>query len=395
METVRLGDLLDIKHGFAFKSEHFADEGEKLVLTPGNFCKEGGLVLRNGKDRFYTGDFPSNFVLSPGDVLIALTDLTQGAPLLGSPLTIPESGTFLHNQRLGKLVVRDPRRIDPRFAYYVFCDERVRAQIRSSATGATVRHTAPERVRTVVTAIPGIASQRKIAAMLFSYDDLIESNAKRIRVLEEMARVSWLQWRSTKKRTSALGEIVRLVRDQVSPQSVDRETRYIGLEHMPRRSICLGEFGLAGDVVSAKIAFTSNDILFGKIRPYFHKVGAAFFDGITSNDTIVMRTIEQTYWSAAIMCVSSDEFVSEISQKANGSKMPRANWADMESYRVPTGDFAEAASLNDQIKPMVEMIRVLSFRNRALRESRDLLLPRLMSGALSVDRIPDPQEALP
>ncbi|HWR10851.1 MAG TPA: hypothetical protein VN445_03420, partial [Rectinemataceae bacterium] len=83
-EYHKLGDYIHIKHGYAFKSKYFSfKDGNKIVLTPGNFLEIGGFKQRPGKDRFYTGDFPNEFLLKRDDLIIAMTEQTYG--LLGSP----------------------------------------------------------------------------------------------------------------------------------------------------------------------------------------------------------------------------------------------------------------------------------------------------------------------
>ena len=99
-----LGDFFRIKHGFAFKGQHFSSEGPYILLTPGNFNPHGGLKLKGEKEKYYTGDFPDEFLLRQGEFLVVMTDLTQEAAILGSPAFVPESGRFLHNQRLGKIL---------------------------------------------------------------------------------------------------------------------------------------------------------------------------------------------------------------------------------------------------------------------------------------------------
>jgi restriction endonuclease S subunit len=96
-----LSELCDIKHGFAFKSEFFASEGDYVLLTPGNFYESGGYRDRGEKQKYYTGEIPRDYVLNESDLLVAMTE--QAAGLLGSPILVPESDKFLHNQRLGKL----------------------------------------------------------------------------------------------------------------------------------------------------------------------------------------------------------------------------------------------------------------------------------------------------
>ena len=96
---ITLGEALRIKHGFAFQSAYFSDDGPYVVLTPGNFRERGGFRLRPEKDRAYLGDFPESYVLEEGDLIVAMTE--QGPGLLGSSAIVPESNRYLHNQRLG------------------------------------------------------------------------------------------------------------------------------------------------------------------------------------------------------------------------------------------------------------------------------------------------------
>ncbi|MGD7708012.1 restriction endonuclease subunit S [Microlunatus sp. Y2014] len=189
-----LGDLIHVKHGFAFKGEFFASAGEKLVLKPGNFPVGGGICLRPGKDAYYTGPYPPDFELSPGDLLVVMTDLTQAAPILGSPAFVPDEPVMLHNQRLGLVQIKEGVEIDRGFLYYAMLSDASRSQIRATATGATVRHTAPERIYRVRLGIPPLRLQQVVGDILRSIDDLIENNRRRVAVLEEMARAIYREW---------------------------------------------------------------------------------------------------------------------------------------------------------------------------------------------------------
>src|SRR2546430_5234342 len=103
--VARFSALFRVKHGYAFKSQYFDSDGPFVLLTPGNFYEEGGYRDRGEKQRYYSGEIPRDYVLNCGDLLVAMTE--QAAGLLGSPIRIPESNRFLHNQRLG-LVTKKP-----------------------------------------------------------------------------------------------------------------------------------------------------------------------------------------------------------------------------------------------------------------------------------------------
>ena len=143
-----LGELIDIKHGFAFKGEFFhKGMSDNVLLTPGNFAVGGGFKAE--KFKFYNGHVPGEFVLSQGDLIITMTDLSKNADTLGYPAIVPlsnEGYRFLHNQRLGKVIVKNREAVNCRYLYYLMCTQGYRHEILASATGTTVRHTAPDRI---------------------------------------------------------------------------------------------------------------------------------------------------------------------------------------------------------------------------------------------------------
>jgi type I restriction enzyme S subunit len=161
----RLADLCDIKHGFAFKSEFFSKNGDYVLLTPGNFYESGGYRDRGDKQKYYSGEMPNGFVLAKGDMLVAMTE--QAAGLLGSPILIPQSGKFLHNQRLGLVTAKSDVAWANEFFFHVFNTQAVRKAIHDGASGVKVRHTSPKKIGDVVVAFPpSVVEQTAIASSL-------------------------------------------------------------------------------------------------------------------------------------------------------------------------------------------------------------------------------------
>ena len=253
--------------------------------------------------------------------------------------------------------------------------------------------------------LPPLPTQRKIAAILSAYDDLIEVNTRRIALLEEMARGLYREWfvrfrfpghegvRMVESavglvpegwEVKALGDIAREVRRGVQPGQIDPETPYFGLEHLPRKSIALAEWGTASQVQSTKLAFKKGEILFGKIRPYFHKVGVAPVDGVCSSDTIVIVPKAPEYFAIVLGCVSSEEFVTYATTTSQGTKMPRTSWEVLVKYPVVVPPESLLRQYNELVQDIVASIQNMVFRNRNLRRTRDLLLPRLVAGEVGV-----------
>ncbi|MCY7102277.1 restriction endonuclease subunit S [Streptococcus oralis] len=186
----KLGELLRVKHGWAFKGEFFSDTGVQSILTPGNFYESGGFKANPSKDRFYSGDYPKEYLCSKGDLVVAMTE--QAAGLLGSTAIVPEDNRYLHNQRIGLISCNESLNKD--FAYYLFMTQSVRQQISRSASGTKVKHTSPEKIYDVQVDIPKIQTQKNIAIFLSILDKKIQINNQINQELEDMAKTLYDYW---------------------------------------------------------------------------------------------------------------------------------------------------------------------------------------------------------
>jgi type I restriction enzyme S subunit len=285
----------------------------------------------------------------------------------------------------------------PRFAYYFLQTmgfERLDAGASNPSLNRNHIHTIPVRW-------PPVPVQRRIAGILSAYDGLIENSQQRIRILEEMARALYREWFVAFRypghekvpriaspigdipqgwEVKKLGAIAEDMRRNVAKGELDEPKPYVGLEHIPRRSLALDAWEMATNLGSNKLEFKKGEVLFGKIRPYFHKVSVAPFDGLCSADTIVIRSRRPEHCALVVACVSSDAFVAQASATANGAKMPRANWDVLEKYEivVPKGKVADQFSV--LFADIIAQQQALIFQIQNLRRTRDLLLPRLLSG---------------
>lgn len=175
MRQYKLGECLSVKHGWAFKGEYFSESGTQCILTPGNFYEAGGFKPNSGKERYYTGEYPPEYLCRKGDLIVAMTQQAEG--LLGSTALVPEDDKYLHNQRIG-LVTCNEAILDPLFAYFLFMTKTVREQIERSSSGTKVKHTSPERIYDVEVVLPDVADQKKIAHILIDIENKINENSR-------------------------------------------------------------------------------------------------------------------------------------------------------------------------------------------------------------------------
>ena len=139
----------------------------------------------------------------------------------------------------------------------------------------------------------------------------------------------------------------------------------------------------------AKFRFKKNNNLFGKLHPYFHKVGVPAIDGVCSTD-IVVATPSQSHWFGLLLGhLSSDEFIAYTNAASTGTKMPRTNWKDMSRYRVTIPPTSIAEVFNYHSRAFIDQIHANIFESHTLASIRGTLLPKLLSGEL---RIPDAEK---
>lgn len=418
-----LGDVIEVKHGFAFSGEFFHDEPQgDVLLTPGNFAIAGG--FKADKFKYYDGPVPDEFVLQEGALLITMTDLSKQADTLGYPAFVParkDGRRFLHNQRLGKVILKDESSSELRYLHYLLCSGEYRNEILASATGTTVKHTSPERIKRFRFKCPPVAEQRAIAHILGTLDDKIDLNRRMNETLEDMARAIFKSWfvdfdpvrtkaegRDTGLpkhiadlfpdsfvdselgeipkgwRIGQLGDVAEHPRRGIQPEEIDPETPYIALEHMPKRCIALSDWSVADGLESNKFEFERGEILFGKLRPYFHKVGVAPLDGVCSTDIVVIVPKAKLWFGFVLAHVSRDAFVEYTNAASTGTKMPRTNWTDMARYELVLPPESVAELFTKQIQPSIDRIISGSHESRTLASIRDALLPKLISGDVRV-----------
>ncbi|GGG65509.1 restriction endonuclease subunit S [Salipiger pallidus] len=172
-EKTRLDEHITIKHGFAFSSEYFDPNGEDIVLTPGNFYEEGGFRPLGEKQKRYDGPIPKDYILSPGDMLVAMTEQTPG--LLGSTLFVPSVDRYLHNQRLGLIQKLEGSNINLNFLHLLLGMPSIRRRISADSGGTKVKHTSPSKITGLDVLLPPLPEQKKIAEILSTWDRAIET----------------------------------------------------------------------------------------------------------------------------------------------------------------------------------------------------------------------------
>lgn len=405
-----LSSIADLSGGFAFKSGDYARAGRFILRTlnirdDSSITRDDAVFLPEKLCPEY-----ERFELEPGDTLFVMVGATLGKIGFVRSTDLPA----LLNQNMWRIRAK-PEVADPRFVHYAF-----RYAVKSSlgwASGSARDFVRRDDYRNLLILVPSMTEQQAIGALLGALDDKIELNRRTNETLEDIVRALFKSWfidfdpvrakvearAPTLPRRiadlfpdsfedSELGEIPRgwqlghfgdvadNPRRGASPSEIQPTTPYIALEHMPRKSIALSEWGTAAGVESGKFVFHAGEILFGKLRPYFHKVGVAPVDGVCSTDILVVIPKSDDWFGFVLGHVSSEAFVEYTNAGSTGTKMPRTNWTDMARYAVVLPPEPLAAAFAELIRPFISRILKAIHQSRTLGTLRNTLLPKLVSG---------------
>ena len=416
----KMGELCHVKHGYPFDGSKFDTQGKYIVLTPGNFYEKGGFKRTIGKEKWYSDEFPKEYLCHKGDLIVAMTQQAEG--LLGSTAIVPEEHLYLHNQRIG-LVSHNAEIVDKLYLYYLFMTKSVRKQIADSASGTKIQHTSPDKIYAVEVYVPDIDTQKKNAQLLYSLDKKIDENAYICAELEAMAKTLYDYWfvqfdfpdkNGRPYRTSG-GEMVWNAQ----------------LKREIPKGWKAGTVGQLGDVVSGGtpttthedyycnqgIAWITPNDLSGNENKMFISHGERDItrSGLDNSSAVLMpkhSVLLSTRAPIGYLAISNNEIctnqgfksivpnagyheyfiyyllkrnVSAIAQQGVGTTFKEVSKDTLSNFAVPLPSKILANNFAEKVTPLCEKRCVLEEENRELERLRDWLMPMLMNGQAKVE----------
>ncbi len=170
-------------------------------------------------------------------------------------------------------------------------------------------------------------------------------------------------------KTYKLGEVATLRKKTVRPKDFNGE-KYIGLEHIGQGDFLLNGIGIASDVTSNKFKFKSEDILYGKIRPYFRKVYKPRFSGICSTDILIIKSSSEEVVTQEYLyqLIKTQTFTDKAVETSSGTKMPRADWYSLEQVEFIFPPLQEQKSIASILSALDDKIELNLQMNKTLEE---------------------------
>ncbi len=392
---VRLGDLIEVKHGYAFKGQFITDqENDKILVTPGNFKIGGG--FKSSKLKYFTGQVPQNYILKADDVIVTMTDLSKNGDTLGYSAKVPQSKTgktYLHNQRIG-LLQFELGTVNQDFIYWLLRTTDYHWFVVGAASGTSIKHTSPTAIKEYQFLLPPLPEQKAIAEVLSSLDDKIDLLHRQNRTLEAMAQALFRKWFAEDKNEKwdvfSLYDVIELVGGGTPSTSVpeywggevgwvsgkdvavnhkgiipsaEKSISVEGLKNssaklIPKHSTIISARGTVGKygIVSGPMAFSQSN--YG-IKPKF---GASYFFTYLLVDHSI-DGLQSAAYGSVFDTITTDTF------KEHSVKLPQENV--IQEFEI-------------EVTPLFEKMISNQSQIQILENLRDALLPKLMSGDVSL-----------
>lgn len=170
----------------------------------------------------------------------------------------------------------------------------------------------------------------------------------------------------------SLEEITEPIKEAYIPTGND-SLFYIGLEHIEQESLRLNSIGKSTDVTSNKFKFIQDDVLFGKLRPYFRKVVKPNFSGICSTDIWVLRAKKKINQNFLFYFIANWDFVNLSNSGEGGTRMPRADWNYLKQTRWTIPSPKEQTAIASVLSSLDDKIDLLHRQNATLEKIAETL----------------------
>lgn len=397
-ETLELNEvceaIIDCEHKTAPRSK----TGYPSIRTPnigrGYFLLEGVYhVDQETYEKWTQRGTPKS-----GDLILA-----REAPV-GNVAIIPKGLRPCLGQRT-VLIKPNRERVNPRYLNYLLLGDEVQGHIHAQTNGATVPHLNMKDIRALpLPRLPDLPTQRKIAGILSAYDDLIENNLRRIRILEEMAQSLYREWfvhfrfpghESVQMVDSPLGpipegwevkklgELAEVNRESIRKSSAPETIHYIDIKSVTEGTISEKSTMSFSEAPSrARRVVSHGDVIWSTVRPNLRSF--AFVanppENTIASTGFAVLTATKIPFAYLYLATTTQDFTTYLVNHTSGAAYPAVNASAFEEADLvlPPDDLMNRFNLFAENAILLQA--QFHTRNQTLRRTRDLILPKLLSG---------------
>ncbi|MFN8281301.1 MAG: restriction endonuclease subunit S [Saprospiraceae bacterium] len=341
------------------------------------------------------------------DLLFARQSIVaSGAGKCSIVLEVPEITTFESHLIRVRL---NSDRANPLFYYYYF--KTPFANMKSLVQQGVQAGIRGSELKNLNVFYPPLSTQRRIASILSAYDDLIENNLKRIKLLEEKAqmhyKIDFGEYQFGDKEpqnlpkgwsVKSIGDIYGKLESGSRPKGgIDKELKEgiasVGAENV----IGLGKYNYQSEKLINEAFFENmnrgkienKDILIYKDGAYIGKT-TLFQDDFphdkccVNEHVFLLRSIDELYQNYLFFTLYQKLYFNKMQQLNANAAQPGINQESLKSLRILWPSKSVIEEFNDKVESLMKLIFVLAKQNTKLREARDILLPKLMNGQIEV-----------
>lgn len=397
----QLAEIIDGDRGKNYpKQDEFYPQGYCLFLNTGNVTKEGLIFEEN------------QFIMKEKDEALRKGKLKRGDIVYTTRGTVGNAGYYnssvpYENIRInsGMVILRSNGEIvDARFLYHILKSEYYRPYFKQYCTGSAQPQLPIKNFSQIYLNVPDIKTQHRIADILSAYDDLIENNQKQIKLLEEAAQRLYKEWfvdlnfpgHENTKIVDGVPEgwqwcKVRDVAD-INSSALPKNYKEDFIDYVDLGSVRCGHietrtrYNLNEAPGRAKRCAKDGDIIWGMVRPNLK----AYALVTNPKETDVFSTgfavlsAKKVPYSYLYCAVTQEEFVGYLVNATNGAAYPAVKPVHFEVADILKPDDKVLEQFHSVADSIYRKKEALENQNHNLRESRDLLLPKLMNGEVEV-----------
>jgi type I restriction enzyme S subunit len=400
---VKLAECANLLAGFPFKSQHFTNKAEDVPLVKGENVSQG-CILWDISKRWPTSDWEKmeKFHLSPGDVVVAMDRPWIPAGLKWAFIRESDPKALLV-QRCARLRSSNGS-LDQNFLRFVIGGPGFENYVKPITTGVNVPHISGQQILDFEFTLPPLPVQRRIAGILSAYDELMENSQRRIRILEAMARALYRDWfehfrfpghEKIPRVASPLGDIPRgwevkkladmaeVNRAQINARNAPDELHYVDISSVsPGRIDTITTYAFADAPGRARRIVQHGDVLWSCVRPNrrsYAQVMNPEPNTIASTGFAVL-TATKIPFTFLYFATTTADFVAYLTNNATGAAYPAVTASTFEKTDLLIPPIPLLKKFGEATIPIAEQIHTLQRQIQNLRRTRDLLLPRLLSG---------------
>jgi type I restriction enzyme S subunit len=407
---VPLTEVVFFQEGPGLRKWQWTGSGMKVINVT-NILGDGSVDTNNTKRYISREEFArkySHFAVENRDIVVASSGNTYGKVGRISRTHLP----VMMNTSVIRFHSKDRARLNDDYLYAFLRSPLFRQQVEQYVIGSAQPNFGPAHLKMMTLPLPELSVQKRIAGTLSAYDDLIDNNTRRIAILEDMAQALYREWfvnirfpghEEVKLVDSLRGKVpkgweVRKVTEAVlvNPRTtIPKETKkpHVPMDSLSTNSMLIGEANVRSGNAGSK--FRNGDTLFARITPCLENGKTAFVSFLTSDSDVAIGSTEFIVLRSKTLCpeyvylmARSNEFRDNAIKSMSGaSGRQRVQEKCFDKFLIAQPDENTLEQFQSLTKPMFRLVHSLAEKNKNLRRTRDLLLPKLISGEVSVERL--------